>query len=230
MRAHAGIDSYGWSYDTRAVVATLFHAPRIEGLQAPNTTAYQRFLPTGPVAFLPLSPTASSLVWSTKPALAAALTNAEPGVLAHMVNAAFRLPEVSIRYLHNRLLEGPTSMSAILDEIKFRESAHQIDDHSVLSSVAAVSDVGVPLVDAESYPPLVTSIQPNTVASFPLRLSHADEYIGQGERTNRTVLVGDAAHTVHPLAGQGLNMGLADVEALAGCIHDAVKVGGDIGQ
>jgi ubiquinone biosynthesis monooxygenase Coq6 len=118
--------------------------------------------------------------------------------------------------------------SAILEEIKFRESAHQINEYSVLSSTGVISQ-GVPAVDAESYPPLVRSIQPNTVASFPLRFSHADEYIGQGERGNRTVLVGDAAHTVHPLAGQGLNMGLADAEALSQCIYNAVSVGGDVG-
>lgn len=230
MRTHAGIDSYGWAYDTRAVVATLCHTPRIAGLQNLNTTAYQRFLPTGPIAFLPLSSTASSLVWSTRPELAKALTDAGPVVLAHLVNAAFRLPEVSMRYLHHRILEGPTTASAIMEEIRFREAAHQIDEHSVLSSIAAASDVGVPLPDAESYPPLVTSVQPNTVASFPLRFNHSDVYIGQGERGNRTVLVGDAAHTVHPLAGQGLNMGLADAEALAKCINDAVLVGGDIGQ
>jgi len=78
-------------------------------------------------------------------------------------------------------------------------------------------------------PPLVTSIQPGSVAGFPLRMSHAEVYIGEGVGA-RTALVGDAAHTVHPLAGQGLNMGLADVEALAECIREAVFVGADIGS
>ena len=131
-------------------------------------------------------------------------------------------------YLYGRVMEGPTSASAILAEIKFRESAHLIDAYSALCSTSTPS-TGVPPPDSEFYPPLVTSIQAGTVASFPLHFSHADEYIGQGDRGSRTVLVGDAAHRVHPLAGQGLNMGLADVEALANCIHDAVQVGGDVG-
>jgi len=78
-------------------------------------------------------------------------------------------------------------------------------------------------------PPLVMSIQPGTTATFPLRLNHAESYVGEGDGA-RTVLVGDAAHTLHPLAGQGLNLGLADVEALARCINDAVLHGGDVGM
>lgn len=79
-------------------------------------------------------------------------------------------------------------------------------------------------------PPLVNSIQPGSVASFPLRMTHADSYIGEDERGERIVLLGDAAHTIHPLAGQGLNMGLMDGKALAEAIHKAVLVGGDIGM
>ena len=149
-----------------------------------------------------------------------------------MINAAFRLPEVSLRYLHQQILDSasqgtPLSLEQLQEEIAWRERSHHIDSRSAYSLTADTG--GVPPEDADALPPLVTSIQPGTAASFPLKLSHADDYIGDGAGA-RTVLVGDAAHTIHPLAGQGLNMGLGDVESLFHCIHRAVLNGGDIGE
>ncbi len=61
--------------------------------------------------------------------------------------------------------------------------------------------------------------------SFPLTWQLADSYISE-----RTALVGDAAHGMHPIAGQGLNLGLRDVAALIECVVDAARVGSDIGN
>ncbi|MGE3301653.1 MAG: UbiH/UbiF/VisC/COQ6 family ubiquinone biosynthesis hydroxylase [Hyphomonadaceae bacterium] len=58
--------------------------------------------------------------------------------------------------------------------------------------------------------------------SYPLGLQIAERYIGA-----RAVLVGDAAHAIHPIAGQGLNMGLRDVAALTECIADSARIGLD---
>jgi 2-octaprenyl-6-methoxyphenol hydroxylase len=60
--------------------------------------------------------------------------------------------------------------------------------------------------------------------TYPLRLSLAETYV-----TPRLALVGDAAHGVHPLAGQGLNLGLRDVAALAEVVVQAQRRGEDIG-
>ena len=61
------------------------------------------------------------------------------------------------------------------------------------------------------------------VSSFPLHQLHAKEYFSR-----RTVLIGDAAHTIHPLAGQGLNLGLADVIDLSERILLMRREGRDI--
>ena len=61
--------------------------------------------------------------------------------------------------------------------------------------------------------------------SYPLSLSLARDYAAP-----RVALVGDAAHGVHPIAGQGLNLGLRDVAALAEVLVDAARRGEDIGS
>jgi ubiquinone biosynthesis monooxygenase Coq6 len=76
----------------------------------------------------------------------------------------------------------------------------------------------------DKIPNRVLGVQDGSIASFPLRMRHADTYIGE-----RVALVGDAAHTIHPLAGQGLNQGQGDVESLVKTIRYAVEHGQDIG-
>ncbi len=60
--------------------------------------------------------------------------------------------------------------------------------------------------------------------AYPLGLYNARSFIAE-----RLALIGDAAHVIHPIAGQGLNMGLRDVAALAESIADAARLGLDIG-
>jgi 2-octaprenyl-6-methoxyphenol hydroxylase len=61
--------------------------------------------------------------------------------------------------------------------------------------------------------------------AFPLSYFVARSFIGE-----RLALVGDAAHVIHPIAGQGLNLGLKDVAALAEVVVDAARLGIDLGQ
>lgn len=59
--------------------------------------------------------------------------------------------------------------------------------------------------------------------SFPLRRQHAQQYVAEG-----VALAGDAAHMIHPLAGQGVNIGLLDAAALAETILEAYRQGDEI--
>jgi len=62
-------------------------------------------------------------------------------------------------------------------------------------------------------------------AAFPLRLLHARRYAAE-----RIALVGDAAHTVHPLAGQGINLAFLDAAALVDVVGEAIAAGDDPGE
>jgi 2-octaprenyl-6-methoxyphenol hydroxylase len=65
----------------------------------------------------------------------------------------------------------------------------------------------------------------DTPRAFPLSYFVARSFIAE-----RMALVGDAAHVIHPIAGQGLNLGLKDVAALAEVVVDAARLGIDLGQ
>ena len=199
VRTFAEIPSRGWDYGRHGVVATL----QLErdawggGGESEPKVAYQRFLPTGPVAMLPLPGNTSTLVWSTTPANAALLKRLAPEDFLALVNAAFRLCPTDLQYMH-------TISSGQADELAWR-----------LQHIP---------VGAGTVPRAAVAVQEGTVASFPLRMRHADTYIGE-----RVALVGDAAHTIHPLAGQGLNQGQGDAESLARIIARANSCGADIG-
>jgi 2-polyprenylphenol 6-hydroxylase len=152
-RKLAGIETSGWDYDQRAFVTHV-------RTEHPHThTAWQRFLPDGPIAFLPLADGRSSIVWTTTPEQAERMVAAAPEQVAKELSAA---------------LDG------VLGEV-------QIDGPR---------------------------------GQFPLRLAHAKSYC-----RDRFVLVGDAAHAIHPLAGQGVNLGFLDSAALIEVLAEELQRG-----
>lgn len=165
-----------------------------------RTIAWQRFLVTGPIALLPMPNGYATLVWSTTPERAAHLKSLEPEDFCAMVNAGFRLTPVELDYLH-QIKEN------VAQEVQWRLENTVIEDED--------NRVPIPIVD----------VQEGTRASFPLRMTHADTYI-----SDRIALVGDAAHTTHPLAGQGLNMGQSDVRHLVEAVEVGLNRGLDIGN
>ena len=200
VRKFAGISTRGWDYDRHGVVATLKLRP--SEMDKSGTIAYQRFLPSGPIALLALPGDYASLVWTTTPAQAARLKSLSTDDFIAMVNAAFRLDIPDLNYM-------------------FTQPSDQLSEYEWRSSMVSTNE----LEQTRAIPRPVQSVQGGSIASFPLRLRQATSYTA-----HRIALIGDAAHTIHPLAGQGLNMGLADSQALASAIEYAVEHGADIGN
>ncbi|TQN74124.1 Ubiquinone biosynthesis monooxygenase COQ6 [Colletotrichum shisoi] len=152
----------------------------------------------GPVAMLPLPGNYSTLVWSTTPSNASLLKSLSPKDFVAMVNAAFRLSPVDLEFMHKQQIGQSEELAWRLE--------HTFFDHRAI-------------------PQQVIGVQEGTVASFPLKMRHADTYTAE-----RIALVGDAAHTIHPLAGQGLNQGQGDIQSLVKTIEKAVSTGQDLGS
>ena len=226
-RTAAGIRVGGWGYGQRAVVGTV----RTDRAHA---TAWQRFLPTGPIALLPIGDgTRSNVVWTTTPSEAKRLAeDASDAEFAREVHDALqgrgayesRYQEDFDRFAALRFVEDAANQA-------FKPLARAA--RTTMSRV-----VGVPAIEGADeearldfaprfrYPPDVLPAGEGTKrASFPLSTHHAMRLTKP-----RLALIGDAAHVVHPLGGQGLNLGLRDAELLANAIADARALGQDIGS
>uniref|UniRef100_A0A667XEE9 Ubiquinone biosynthesis monooxygenase COQ6, mitochondrial n=1 Tax=Myripristis murdjan TaxID=586833 RepID=A0A667XEE9_9TELE len=190
VRREAGIPTVKWNYDQSAVVAVLHLSEPTE-----NIVAWQRFLPTGPIAMLPLSDTESSLVWSTSHGHAEELLQLDEESFVDAINSAF--------------------VSLSPDFICTRAGSLFRGALSVLMPSAG---------STRQLPPSVAGIGPKSRVMFPLGMGHASEYI-----RHRVALIGDAAHRVHPLAGQGANLGFGDVACLTQVLSQAAFNGKDLG-
>ncbi|KAJ2719005.1 putative ubiquinone biosynthesis monooxygenase [Coemansia sp. Benny D115] len=204
VRKYAGIGVYGTEYKQYGLVATMC-------LEELNGAAFQRFLPSGPIALLPFPGGFANLIWSLGTEQVQLLKTVSDDTFAGLVNAAFRLTPGEIEYFAGMIRAGASS-EAVKAEVCWRL------DVFAQNNKADNGQAGV-------LPPVAAAVLPKSRLSFPLRMRIVDSLVGE-----RVALVGDAGHVMHPLAGQGLNMGLEDVQSLVGVLERAVGAGQDIGS
>jgi 2-octaprenyl-6-methoxyphenol hydroxylase len=154
----AKIKKSGWRYKQNALVCAIEHEIDHKGL------AWQYFLPSGPLAILPMTGNRSSIVWTEKTKDADAISLLDDNQYMEILNSR---------------------LGSFLGKSKLIGGRH----------------------------------------SFPLELRIADRFID-----DRLALIGDAAHSVHPIAGQGLNAGFKDVAVLAHVLQDSCQRGEDFGS
>lgn len=192
VREAMGVKYVGWDYDQMGIVATVQLSEATE-----NIVAWQRFLPTGPVALLPLTNCLSSLVWSMTTEEARRLLELPEEEFVDSLNDA--LWKV---YPKDGIVEGGMKgLQQLLQTLQLQ--------------------TGV----TRQLQPSIAGIVEGSRAAFPLGFGHAVHYVQPG-----VALVGDAAHRVHPLAGQGVNLGFGDVTVLVKVIAEAVDNGALIGD
>lgn len=99
---------------------------------------------------------------------------------------------------------------------------------TVVGEIRNVADAAMSLGELSGspfvMPPNIMEVC-SPVVGFPLQFQSAREYISP-----RVALLGDSAHSIHPMAGQGLNLGVADASVLADVLTDTLNSGGDIGS
>lgn len=158
VRQAVGLGVTSWDYQQHALVIY------VETEYGQQDITWQRFVPSGPQAFLPLTGHYGSIVWYNSPDEVGRLKVLSNGELLRELTATF-----------------PDCLGKV---------------NAILGT-----------------------------ASFPLKRQHAQDYVKPG-----VVLVGDAAHMINPLAGQGVNIGLLDAAALAEVLVDADKQGLELGE
>jgi 2-octaprenyl-6-methoxyphenol hydroxylase len=141
------------------------------------------------------------------------------------------LPHEGVAHEHF-LPIGPFAMLPMQDDLdaagqpRHRSSIVWTEDQRIIPMLLGLSDADLGREIERRFGPTLGRILPiGPRFSYPLKMVLADSYIQEG-----LALTGDAAHGMHPIAGQGFNMGIRDVAALAQVLVDAHRLGLDIGS
>lgn len=150
---------------------------------------------------------------------------------AIVCTVAHELPHEGVAHEHF-LPIGPFAMLPMTDDvdadgnIRHRSSIVWTEDQRIIPLLLALDDADLGLEIERRFGLTLGRIRPiGPRFNYPLKLVLADTYVKDG-----LALTGDAAHGMHPIAGQGFNMGIRDVAALAEVLVDAHRLGLDIGS
>jgi 2-octaprenyl-3-methyl-6-methoxy-1,4-benzoquinol hydroxylase len=179
VRKMVGIGITAWDYQQSAMLINV----KTEKPQQDIT--WQKFLPTGPIAFLPLTTTP--------------LTRIPLGKVALSVES---------------LSKGNTAAQGGYASLVWYQQRDEIKRLSALSNQQLQHEI------MTVFPKRLGEIEVIAKGAFPLTRRHANSYQSQ-----RVLLLGDAAHTINPMAGQGVNLGFKDVKALQTVIASAIGNG-----
>lgn len=214
VRNTLGVAMNGLSYDGQAALTCTV---RLHESFHQGRRAFQRFTADGPIALLPtFSDGHAIIVWSTT------TSNRDKWWNADSPNES-----ALIQHLNDLLGKGPERLEPLFSRGDGSSVPGPLNNLLYgMDKVMEMVQYG-PTLAAQQYqgafvsPPTIAELA-SPVMSFPLSCKQVETYT-----LPRLALVGDAAHSVHPLAGQGLNIGLADAQALLETIDRAVPAGMD---
>jgi 2-octaprenyl-6-methoxyphenol hydroxylase len=228
-------EPYAHMVANRVLTRVLLEAasPRVELIAPVEIAGYADGPATAALSLKDGRVLAAPLIVGADGAMSALRGMAGIDVVAHdyrqagiVTTISHELPHDGVAYEHFRPA-GPFASLPLRDE----NGTHRSSLVWTESSAEAARVKSLPLTEAAALieAAMGSSLGHVTVEeglqSFPLRLQLARSFTGP-----RLALIGDAAHVIHPLAGQGLNLGLKDVAALAETVIDALRLGVDHGS
>ncbi len=202
-------------YGRTAVISTV-------QLATSTTTAFQRFFPSVPLALLPLWNDFANVIWSTTPNHA-----------NHLMSIPY---EQFTKEVNDAMQVGPTNSPGLSTSEETNSTRSKLPK-SISNSIEMMARtlaeglaVSNWMQDPFRLPPIIVPPrkqlpQPPARFAINLTLSQARNYV-----SHRVALVGDAAHRLHPMAGLGLNLGIADAVCLVKLIQQAQLSGMDVGD
>ncbi|MEN2495963.1 MAG: putative ubiquinone biosynthesis monooxygenase [Marteilia pararefringens] len=189
---------FEFDFDQTAIIATLKHLrPRDESFY------WQKFLPEGPLAILPIKDCSeSSLVWCVQKSTANHLLSLNRAQFISALNKSI----IEVKPISDTISTG----LSIFDKI-MKNCCPSYDSHS---NAEINPDTGFKL------PNVVTDCKPDTLAKFDLKFKVRRCFVN-----SNFALIGDAVHRIHPLSGQGFNLAVKSVKNLSEQLKEAFDLG-----